>query len=320
MIASGQAEPADGEVPTHVLIPEQDKMQHDEVNWTPDDAVGKMETPDSSPMDPDTKIPMMPTMSTSRGHARKLPFPVILPRRRLGTKTWGFFRACSPVLEEMGIFQDAFIWFLKDFRKSALASPIFDNVIVVMAIAEFYPDIVISLAIQAVQIIAAAGQEVQERLQTNNFLTRANNEIFVPNGMFAIIVTYKKGSGEQTTVSTKQIDLGATAIVRYGDEIISNNPEAAGETDNATKIDAMKGKMKKLRVASGETHGEAQMPTTFVPLVYPALDAAPEAAAPEVHEAGSVNGIKLKSKHAQNSANYYFDRCEQADYVSPSRI
>ena len=92
-------------------------------------------------------------------------------------------RAYAPVLEEMGISQDAFLWFLKDFHKFAQASPIFDAVIIATAIARAYPDPIIGLAVQAVQIAAAVGQEVQERFRTNNFLTQANKDIFIPKGM-----------------------------------------------------------------------------------------------------------------------------------------
>lgn len=83
----------------------------------------------------------------------------------------------------MCILQDAFLWFLKDFHKSALASSIFDVIIVATAIAGAYPDPLVGLGIQAVQIAAAIGQEIQERLRTNNFLTRANKDIFIPKGI-----------------------------------------------------------------------------------------------------------------------------------------
>ena len=92
----------------------------------------------------------------------KLPFPVILPQRRPGTKTRGFVRAYSPVLEESGVSQDAFLGFLKDLHKAAQASPIFDVVMIATALASAYPDPVIGLGIQAVQVAVGIGQEIQE--------------------------------------------------------------------------------------------------------------------------------------------------------------
>ena len=79
-----------------------------------------------------------------------------------------------------------------------------------------------------------------------------------------MIVTYKKGS-DQSTISTEQVDHGATAIAKYGGELVQpveNESETSGETESPTKMEEMKEKMKKLRIASGETHGEAEMPTT----------------------------------------------------------
>lgn len=81
---------------------------------------------------------------------QKLPFPIIVPQRRPGTKTRGFVRAYPPVLEETGISQETFLRFLKDLHKAAQASPVFDVVMIATAIAGAYPDPVIGLAVQAV--------------------------------------------------------------------------------------------------------------------------------------------------------------------------
>ena len=62
--------------------------------------------------------------------------------------------------------------------------------IIATVFASAYPDPLVGLAAQAVQVVAAVGQDVQERLRTNTFLTRANKDIFIPKGMYAMIVKY----------------------------------------------------------------------------------------------------------------------------------
>ena len=241
-----------------------------------------------------------------------LPFPVILPQRRPGTKTRGFVRAYSPVLEEMGIFQDAFLRFLKDFHKAAQASPIFDVVMMATAIAAAYPDPVIGLGVQAVQVAVGIGQEIQERFRTNKFLTQANKEIFIPKGLYAMIVTYKSGSSEQPEVGVERVDLGATAIAKYGREVQVDTTVAESENlEKPNMLDDVKEKMKQLRIASGETHGEAAMPVTCAPLIFPALDAA----AIEYSSSEGIDSIKAKSKSASKFVNDYYDRRAQASYV-----
>lgn len=111
----------------------------------------------------------------------KLPFPVIVPQRRPSTKARGFVRAYSPVLEETGVSQDGFLGFLKNLHKAAQASPTFDIVLIATAIAGAYPDPSIGLAVQAVQVAAGIGQEIQERYLTNKSSTQANNDFFIPN-------------------------------------------------------------------------------------------------------------------------------------------
>ena len=325
LIASGQAEPTDGQSPTHELVAESDGrydhevVEYDEADWALDETVDETEREDSTATRPDMPIPVHGAVST-KDRVRKLPFPVILPQRRPGTKTRGFVRAYPPVLGEMSISQDAFIWFLKEFHKSAQASPIFDVIIVATAIAAAYPDPLVGLGIQAVQIAAAIGQEIQERLRTNNFLIRANKDIFIPKGMYAMIVTYKKGVTDQTTISSQPVDLGATAIAKYDSELLlqRSSPSGTDQADGIHKVDQMKEKMNKLRIASGETHGEAEMPIICAPLIFPGLDAAAKADAETENEGsdrGIGSGIKTKSKDAQKFINDYFDRRAQASYV-----
>lgn len=339
LIASNQAVPADGETATHELVLDDgrdDGIERDEGDWALDEAASETEVKSESDEHRDGKKEKLSVQvaihntqpakpkdgSRSRKIAsNKLPFPVILPQRRPGTKARGFVRAYAPLLQDSGISQDIFLSFLKEFHRAAQASPIFDVIMVATAIAGFYPDMLIGMALQAIQIAAGIGQEIQERLRTNKFLDQANKELFIPNGLFALIVTYKSGDSEQTEIGTKTIDLGASALAKYGDASVQPERTTSVEGEDKEKqgrVDEMKEKMKRLRIASGETHGEAEFPVTCAPLTFPALDAiaATTSATNNGSSEGVANSIKAKTKSTSKFVNYYFDRRAQAIYVS----
>ena len=137
-----------------------------------------------------------------------------------------------------------------------------------------------------------------------------------------MIVTYKTGGGEQPEVGVERVDLGATAVAKYAGDFQADS--TAAETGDAGKPDMLgdvKEKMKQFRVASGETHGEAEMPVTCAPLIFPALDAAASSPAPEGerNSEGIGSSIKAKSKSASKFVNDYYDRRAQASYVRTYR-
>ena len=336
LIASYQAVPADDKTATHELVPqhsEDDGVECDEADWALDEAASETEDKSDSKDDPEAdreeptgqeKLQSTPTKEvkvdsrTKKVPSQKIPFPVILPQRRPGTKARGFVRAYAPVLQDAGIDQDAFISFLKNFHKAAQASPIFDVIMIATGIASMFPDLVVDLSIQAAEIAIGIAQEVQKRWRTNKFLDQANRDIFIPKGLFALIVTYKTNDNQNTEIGTKTVDLGASAMVKYGDALAL--PEDAMSTEGKqqikqTKLDEMKAKVKQFRISSGETRGEAELPVTCAPLVFPALDAFADANEPKANE-GVANSIITKSKSASKFVNDYFDRRAQASYVS----
>lgn len=99
LIASGQAEAADREASTHELVVEEG-MGYDEANWALDEAADEGEDKEVASSNgkksenPKERAGSKATKSSNQ----KLPFPVILPQRRLGIKTRGFVRAYPPVL------------------------------------------------------------------------------------------------------------------------------------------------------------------------------------------------------------------------------
>ena len=320
LIASGQAIPADGEEPTHELTPEvefDDGIDEDEVAWALDEAASETEESESKVTEtlPSSKSASQPIKSASKGALPRLPFPVILPQRRPGTKSRGFVRAYAPVLEGSNLDQQSFLTFLKDLHTHSQASPIFNVVIIATAIAGAYPDPLVGAAIQAVQVAAAIGQEIQERYRTNKFLAQANKDIFIPKGLFTMIVKVKPGSSAHPEVGTETVDLGSTAVAKYG-EMVSDKVLSVEDDQAKTRAD-LKDRMKELRIASTETHHD-DIPVTCAPLIFPALDAAVAATSgiSENQSEGIAGSLKVKSKIASKFVSEYNDRRAQATYVS----
>lgn len=57
------------------------------------------------------------------GQTSRLPYPVIIPQRRPGSKSRGWTRAYAPDLEPLGVDQDTFLHFLASWEKVATGSP-----------------------------------------------------------------------------------------------------------------------------------------------------------------------------------------------------
>ena len=326
LIETHQAVPADGKAATHELISEDSKdddVDCDEADWALDEAAsvsedgsktddhsGKIEE-GSREGDPDKIKPPTHVETGQRPDTRPLKqllYPLILPQRRPGTKARGFIRAYAPVLESAGIDQNMFLSFLKDFHRAAQASPIFEVIMIATAIAGAYPDIMVGLALQAVYIAAGVGQEIQEEWRTNKFLDQANRDIFIPKGLFALIVTYNSGNSDRAEIGTKTVDLGALAMAKYGDAFVSSEKP---ETKNAKadKMENMRAKMRQFRVSSGQTHGEAEIPVTCAPLIFPALDATADAPDGGNTAAGSA-GDRIKAR-SRSTSKFVSDSTEE---------
>jgi hypothetical protein len=212
------------------------------------------------------------------GQGKKtLPFPVVLPQRRPRTKSRGFVRAYAPVLADLGIDQASFLEFLNGLHKAAQVYPIFDIIQLGTGIAGLYPDPAIAFSMQAAGIIAMVAAEMQERWTTNKFLDEANKKIFISRGLYCMIVTYKPGGADEkgAPITKKTVDLAAPAVAKYGEHLMRETSAegAEGAAEDTGKMDEVKEKMRtRLHLASGETEGEAEMPVTCAPLIYPTLE------------------------------------------------
>lgn len=329
LVETGLAVDAQGAEPTHEVVPDEDAMDRDEVDWALDDATDDAEAiqeikQEQKPEEPTNELIGSIPSSNPPAYSRrdpnataKLPYPVAIPQRRPGTKNRVFVRAYAPVLEEHHISQDIFLDFLKGFHLAAQASPIFDIVMVATTIAGAYPDPLIGLGVMAIQVAAAMGQEAQERYRMNRFLDQANNNIFIPNQLYAMIVSYKPSPDDNTVVSSESIDMGAMTVAKYGEKLLDSETDQANASEK-NRLDDLRTKAKQFRAASGESKGEAEMPVICAPLIFPALDAAAAAASTQVDPNSTIDTaamIKTKSKSAQKFVQDYLDRRGQATFV-----
>ncbi|OAP61840.1 hypothetical protein AYL99_04043 [Fonsecaea erecta] len=132
---------------------------------------------------------------------KPLPYPIILPQRRPKRSSRGFIRAYAPVLQtHKNISQDAFLAFLKDFQRSSRASPVFHAINIGAMAAGFAPSAIamgVSMGVQAGTKYAMA---YQEKTRTNNYLDKANREMFWPVGLHAMITTFAPGQSDQSVL------------------------------------------------------------------------------------------------------------------------
>lgn len=233
----------------------------------------------------------------------KLTLPVIVPQRRPRNKSRGFVRAYSPVLQDVGIDQQTFLRFLKNFHASSQANPCFTAVLVAATIAGMVPEPITMAVTTAVQVAAGVGKEFDSRRKTNNFLDRMNEALFKPAGCYAFIMKYKpdaeiKQSGgllAKLGVKIEDVDFSVSKTV------------AKYETDETSGMTA---KMKKFRLTSGQTKGSVKM-VEAAPLIYPEIDEVVLYSGKEGQET-----FKDKAKDAGKFLAGYADRRAQIQYVS----
>ncbi|KKY22553.1 hypothetical protein UCDDS831_g03719 [Diplodia seriata] len=180
----------------------------------------------------------------------RLPCPVILPQRRPREKTRGFVRAYAPVLQDAaGIDQATFLAFLKSFHAASQASPVFNVILLANAAVGFVPSVAVMATTAAVNAVVIPAQIAQQRYRANTFLDEANERLFKPRGLFAMIVAFKGDDGGKP-VEAKQLDINAV-YAKYGgdsssgmaaDLVFPGLEEEDGE--EGEQAEGMKGKKK----------------------------------------------------------------------------
>lgn len=166
-----------------------------------------------------------------------------------------------------------------------------------------------------VQVVAGTAREVQSRHRRNTFLDQVNQHLLMPCGLFAMVMCFKdqvpgqqKGllgklsnSLGQTLFASKQLDINET-VAKY------SNPDP--------NMSNMSKQMKNLRLASGKTYGEVELPES-AELVFPDLDhiAAQELGVKSNEKRPEGSGVRDKFKDAGVWVQDYMDRRAHAFYV-----
>jgi hypothetical protein len=99
------------------------------------------------------------------GSTAALPYPIIIPQRRPGTKTRGWVRAYPPDLKALGVEDDTFLRFLQNFEDAQEASPWLRALYVAGGVVGLVPG-TITRAV-SISLIVAAGYDQSMSRTTN---------------------------------------------------------------------------------------------------------------------------------------------------------
>lgn len=180
-----------------------------------------------------------------------LRYPVILPQRRPKNRARGFVRAYAPDLMEVGIDQATFMAFLDGFEKSVSKSPLLGVVNLAGGLAGLIPSYIAPPIGIAVQLTAGVAQEVLNRKQyvvklhyyttiqsltfvysQNAYLMKMNDELFMPRGVYCLIMAYAPNSEKTLTQKDINAKLGGAQNGNY-----RNNDGQMGSIDFPTSAE-----------------------------------------------------------------------------------
>lgn len=146
---------------------------------------------------PPTPYSVPVTQIPSTNFRTPLPLPVIIPQRRPEKKSRGFAIAYAPSLENCGIDQQMFLDFILKFNKACETSPVLDVVNLAAFGVGFAPGIAPMIVSTVVPIAVQAAKHYQTKVQSSNYIKKANDEIFEPRGLFAMMTVIKPGQKSQ---------------------------------------------------------------------------------------------------------------------------
>lgn len=226
-----------------------------------------------------------PKPKYTAGHVHaKLAQPIILPQKRAETRSHSFIRAYAPSLEPCGISQDVFLDFLATLDKCTQSFPALDAMNLasegLVSVPQHF-SMLVSIAIQV--FLTGAAKEVQNRTRTNSFLDRANMQIFMPRGLYCLIVTYTDNNDGNLAQPQEGTDIPCTTFPSAEDSKFCNNSSQV----------------------NGHTYPTAEMPAS-APLVFPGLNRVASGQAEEPKHA------KETMKRAQLYITDYYDKWAQA--------
>ncbi|KAE8153103.1 hypothetical protein BDV25DRAFT_137174 [Aspergillus avenaceus] len=241
------------------------------------------QTPTASQMSSQQQYPSPST------HQNHLPYPIVIPQRRPGSKERGWVKAYAPILEQYDIQQDMFLDFLESLNKAMQGSKFLMALQVAALGAGFVPNTIAMGVTVAVQVAATIATKAETKWKINSLLDRYNEQVLRPRGLYCLIVSYNPST---TIISKNKSDM----------DII-----AQAVSQPSTHPNFIRKAKKNLRNPfPATTEGQQNLPPMIAPLVFPS--AVDEAVAP-----------KNKFTRRVDRLNNYLDRRAQARYAAESK-
>ena len=169
-----------------------------------------------------------------------------------------------------------------------------------------------------VQVVAGTAKELQSRSRRNTFLDRVNQELFMPRGLYAMVMAFKdEVPGQQPRGPLSKLS-GTVGKSLFSSERLDINQTVAKYSNPDPEMSRTKKGLQNIRLVSGKTRSELELPEAAA-LVYPDID---RAAQKDLEQEGKGKGkddesTKNKWKGAGLWVQDYLDRKAQATYVSP---
>jgi hypothetical protein len=157
-------------------------------------------------------------------------------------------------------------------------------------------------------VIAGTARELQKRTRANTFLEMVNRDLFMPRGLFVMVIAFKPDDSAQQGPLAK-----ATSSLKkniFKKEKVDLNKAAMKWSNPDVYRSNFGKKLDNIRVESGETSSELELPET-ASLIYPQLDRIISGGYTEKQS----QGILEKFKDAGEWVNDYMDRRAMVFYV-----
>lgn len=183
------------------------------------------------------------------------------------------------------------------------------------------PELATQIVSTVVQVVAGTARELQSRSRRNTFLDRVNQELFMPRGLYAMVMAFKdEVPGQQPRGPLSKL-ANATGKALFPAERLDVNQTVAKYSNPDADMSKMKKGMQSIRLVSGKTHGEIELPEAAA-LVFPDLDRAADSDLREQGKGKEVvnESTKEKWKGAGKWVQDYLDQKAQASYVSSGEI
>lgn len=181
----------------------------------------------------------------------------------------------------------------------------------------FVPELATQIVSTVVQVVAGTAKELQSRSRRNTFLDRINQDLFMPRGLYAMVMAFKdEVPGQQPRGPLSKL-ANATGKALFSAERLDINQTIAKYSNPDADMSKMKKGLQNIRLVSGKTRGEIELPEAAA-LVFPELDRA--AGLDQEQQSKGKSDVNESTKEKWKSAGKwvqdYLDRRAQATYVS----